>query len=76
MTTEWLKRDNPNHNSVGKYQIWMPFPDHAIVQVKNIFGDSTIDIVKNLWWGYADGLELDSVIYYVRRLDKEWLTTP
>ena len=40
--------------SAMPYQTWKPFPDDAIVKVWSYYEDvpPTIDLVKNLWWGY------------------------
>jgi hypothetical protein len=48
------------------------FPPEAIVLVKNGYGESRIDLVKNLWWGYEMelGHVADSVITRARRLDR------
>jgi hypothetical protein len=55
------------------FQTWMPFPDHAIVQVWNVYGEGKIAQAKDLWWGYEQemGRTGEGVITRVRRLDKE-----
>lgn len=54
------------------YQEWRPFPDEAIVLVKNSSGERRIDLAKNLWWGYETemGEVGDGVIMEAARLDR------
>ena len=54
------------------FQDWNLYPPEAIVQVKNSAGVSTIDLVRNLWWGYEKELGIlgEGVITRARRLDK------
>lgn len=54
------------------YQKWEEFPPEAIVLVYNAYGDSKIDYVKNLWWGYENesGQIDEGVIVRAKRLDK------
>jgi hypothetical protein len=56
-------------DSAMPYQKWQPFPDHAIVQIKNTVGDSRIDLSKNLWWGWEKS-NPEGVIVKARRLDR------
>lgn len=69
MTAEWLHRwlDAPM-----AYQEWRPFPDHAIVQVRNFYGEARVGPAGSFWWGYERemGRIAESVIIWVRRLDK------
>jgi hypothetical protein len=51
------------------YQVWEPFPEEAIVQVKNAFGESKIAIAKKLWWGWEPNNH-EGVISQARRLDR------
>ncbi len=66
--TEFLKR----RDAEFPYQTWKPFPDEAIVQVKNAYGESRIAQAKDLWWGYETECTQtgESVIMLARRLDK------
>jgi len=56
------------------FQKWRPFPPDAIVKVWSYFDDvpPTIDLVKNLWWGYeTESDEVgDGVIARAARLDR------
>ena len=54
------------------FQTWKPFPDDAIVLVKNAYDDSRIDLVKNFWWGYERELGQigEGVIIKAKRLDR------
>ncbi len=63
--TPWLNR----RDAQFPFQIWLPFPQNAIVQVKNAYGDSRIAIVKEMWWGYEKDNE-EGVIVAARRIDK------
>jgi len=47
------------------YQQWKPFPDDAMVEVKNIYGDSRTGVVSSFWWGYEDN-NLEGTIYHCR----------
>lgn len=60
-------------NAFMPYQDWRPFPDDAIVQVKNNCGHSTIGLSKDFWWGFEydfDGVA-EGVIMEARRLDRK-----
>ena len=48
---------------------WNVFPDEAIVQVKNIYGDSSIGPSNTFWWGYERD-NPEGTIVKARRLDK------
>jgi hypothetical protein len=66
MASEWKDRFV---EAPMPYQVWMAFPPDAIVQVKNIFGESNIGPAKDFWWGF----ERDNpcgVIRHARRLDR------
>jgi hypothetical protein len=58
------------------FQNWQPFPSGAIVQVKNQYGVSKIDMSENLWWGYERELGVlgEAVITRARRLDRPKVT--
>ena len=64
----WLKR----RDSSFPYQTWKPFPDDAIVLVKNIYEDRNIGPAKDFWWGYEqDGRgTAEGVIIAAKRLDR------
>lgn len=64
----WAER----RNSGMPFQTWKPFPDAAIVQIKNCFGDSRIGPASSFWWGYEEELGSvgEGVIVKARRLDK------
>lgn len=56
------------------YQTWQPFPPEAVVKVWSHFEDvpPTIDLAKNLWWGYEKefGEISPGVIAKAARLDR------
>ena len=54
------------------YQPWHPFPDEAIVAVKNKHDQIAIGPAKSFWWGYETevGLIGEGVIMKAARLDK------
>lgn len=62
---DWLLR----RDASMPYQDWRPFPANAIVQVKNRYGESRIDVATNLWWGY-ERENSEGVITMARRLDR------
>lgn len=67
--TEWLNRRD--HASMP-FQAWEPFPPDAIVQIKNVYGQSSIGPATAFWWGYEQEMgEIgDGVIIQARRLDR------
>ena len=65
MASEWKhRRDAPY-----PYQNWLPFPPEAIVQIKNVCGESRIGRSITFWWGYEGGNH-EGVIVKARRLDR------
>jgi hypothetical protein len=62
--TAFLER----RNSAWPYQYWNQFPPEAIVQVKNVHGDSAIGLAKDFWWGFDSDSE--ATIVKARRLDR------
>lgn len=65
MASEWRYRKF----SAFPYQTWLPFPPEAIVQVKNMYGESRIGRSITFWWGY-EPWNLERVITKARRLDR------
>ena len=68
MTATWLyRRDFPM-----PYQESCPFPPCAIVQIKNVYGESRIGPASAFWWGYKVDLGQigEGVIFKARRLDR------
>lgn len=66
MATDWMNRAGSSY----PYQEWNPFPPNAIVQISGYDRRCTkIGPAKSFWWGWASGLEAESVIRYARRLD-------
>ena len=68
MTDRWMQR---HRDAPMPYQDWRAFPADAIVQVKNIHGDSNIGPAGKFWWGYEEELGGigGGVIIAARRLD-------
>ena len=66
--SEFIRR----RNSSLPCQEWRAFPEGAIVQVKNSYGDGRIGLASDFWWGYE--MELgrigEGVITQARRLDR------
>jgi len=59
-------------NSSFPFQTWNAFPLEAVVLVKNAYGESKVDLAKNLWWGYEQemGSVSEGVIVKAKRLDR------
>ena len=65
--TEWKIRREVEY----PYQNYSWFPPEAIVLCVGYYGNRTIDLAKNLWWGYETELgEIgEGVIMKAKRLD-------
>lgn len=59
-------------DSAFPFQEWKPFPDEAIVLIKNIHGVKMIGPAGQFWWGYEQylGQVAEGVIVCAARLDK------
>lgn len=62
-------------DSAMPYQQWNAFPEHAIVQVWNAYGETDVGPANSFWWGYETecGEVGGGVITKARRLDRERL---
>jgi hypothetical protein len=67
--TKWLFRDR---HAAYPFQEWRAFPNDAIVQIKNAWGESRIGLASSFWWGYETELGDigEGVITQARRLDR------
>lgn len=66
MSGKWLARGD----ATFPYQTWSPFPPEAIVQIAGCDRENTkIGPASSFWWGWAGGVEAESVIRFARRLD-------
>ena len=65
MASEWQLR----LDALYPYNTWLPFPPEAIVQIKNVYGESRIGRSITFWWGYEGG-NYEGVIVKARRLDR------
>jgi hypothetical protein len=65
MASEWQYRTEARY----PFQLWVAFPGMAIVQIKNVYGESRIGRAGDFWWGYEAG-NPEGVIVKARRLDR------
>lgn len=66
--SEWQHRKN----APFPFQTWRAFPQDAVVQIKNAYGESRVGPAGSFWWGYETELgDIGAgVIVAARRLDK------
>lgn len=64
----WCRRQD----SAMPFQTWRAFPDDAIVQIRNAYGDTRIGLAKDFFWGYEEemGHISEGTIIRARRLDR------